>query len=93
MSTSTVTVNGRTVVIPDHTYLWSPDPHVVVRLTRPCVSTSVGQLVALGATVELWCPPYGVCVSISADAPELLAASELVAGYVPYADDAIAAVA
>ncbi len=93
MSTSTVTVNGRTVVIPDHTYLWSPDPHVVVRLTRPCVSTLAAQLADLGAAVDLWCPPYGVCVSISADAPDLLAASDLVAGYVPYSHDAVAAVA
>jgi len=85
MSTSTVTVNGRPVVIPDHTYLWSPDPLVVVRLSRPSVSTSAAQLEALDATVEFWCPPYGACVRLAAaDTPDLLAESDLVVGYVPY---------
>lgn len=84
MSETTVTVNGRPVVIPDYTFLYSPAPHVVVRFSRPVGVTSSKQLAELGATVEFWCPPYGACVTMSGDAAELLAASDMIAGYVPY---------
>jgi hypothetical protein len=84
MSETTVTVNGRPVVIPDYTYLYSPEPHVVVRFSRPVGITSAKKLAELGATVEFWCPPYGACVCMSGDAAERLASSEMIAGYVPY---------
>lgn len=77
-------VNGRSVVIPDHTYLRGPGPRVVVRFPGPIGSTWAKRLEALGATVEFWCPPYGACVTMSGEADEKLATSEIVAGYVPY---------
>ncbi|MGV8849620.1 MAG: S8 family serine peptidase [Propionibacteriaceae bacterium] len=84
MSESTVYVNGRPVVIPDHTYLRGPGPRVVVRFVGPVGSSWARRLAAMGATVEFWCPPYGACVTLTGDADEHLAASEIIAGYVPY---------
>ena len=77
-------VNGRPVVIPDHTYLRGPGPRVVVRFPGPIGTTWANRLAKLGATVEFWCPPYGACVTMSGDAAEKLATSEIVTGYVPY---------
>ena len=77
-------MNGRPVVIPDHTYLWGPGPRVVVRFPGPIGSTWSARLKKLGATVEFWCPPYGACVTMSGDAAEKLATCDIVAGYVPY---------
>jgi len=84
VSETTVYVNGRPVVIPDHTYLRGPGPRVVVRFPGPIGSTWANRLTKLGATVEFWCPPYGACVTMSGDAAEKLATSEIVTGYVPY---------
>ena len=81
-------VNGRPVVIPDHMYLRGPGPRVVVRFPGPVDSTWAAQLADMGATVEFWCPPYGACVTLADDADEKLAASPIVAGYVPYDEDA-----
>ena len=81
-------VNGRPVVIPDHTYLRGPGPRVVVRFPGPIGSTWAKRLAKLGATVEFWCPPYGACVTMSGDAAEKLATSEIIAGYVPYDEKA-----
>ena len=84
VSETTVYVSGRPVVIPDHTYLRGPGPRVVVRFPGPIGSAWAKRLEALGASVEFWCPPYGACVTLSGDAAEKLATSEIVAGYVPY---------
>ena len=84
VSETTVYVNGRPVVIPDHTYLWGAGPRVVVRFPGPIGSTWAARLMRLGATVEFWCPPYGACVTLTGDAAEKLASCEIVAGYVPY---------
>jgi len=83
-----VHVNGRPVVIPDHTYLRGPGPRVVVRFPGPIGSTWAARLKTMGATVEFWCPPYGACVTLTGDAAEQLAASPIVAGYVPYDENA-----
>ncbi|HEY5515003.1 MAG TPA: S8 family serine peptidase, partial [Pengzhenrongella sp.] len=84
VSETTVYVNGGPVVIPDHTYLRGPGPRVVVRFPGPIGSAWAKRLEALGASVEFWCPPYGACVTMTGDAAEKLATSEIVAGYVPY---------
>ena len=84
MSENTVYVNGRPVVIPDHTYLRGPGPRVVVRFVGPVGSSWARRLAAMGATVEFWCPPYGACVTLADDGDENLAASAIIAGYVPY---------
>jgi serine protease AprX len=83
-----VHVNGRPVVVPDHLYLRGPGPRVVVRFPGPIESTGAARLAALGATVEFWCPPYGACVTLTGDADEKLAASDLIVGYIPYDEDA-----
>jgi serine protease AprX len=88
VSETTVYVNGRPVVIPDHTYLRGPGPRVVVRFPGPIGTTWANRLTKLGATVEFWCPPYGACVTMSGAAAEKLAASEIIAGYVPYDEKA-----
>ena len=77
-------MNGRPVVIPDHTYLRGPGPRVVVRFSGPIGSTWAARLRRLGATVEFWCPPCGACVTMTGDAAEELATCDIVAGYVPY---------
>lgn len=84
MSENTVYVNGRPVVIPAHTYLRGPGPRVVVRFVGPVGSSWARRLAAMGASVEFWCPPYGACVTLAGDGAENLAASEIIAGYVPY---------
>ena len=88
VSETTVNVRGRPVVIPDHTYLRGPGPRVVVRFPGPIGSTWANRLTKLGATVEFWCPPYGACVTMTGDAAEKLATSEIIAGYVPYDEKA-----
>jgi hypothetical protein len=84
MSENTVYVNGRPVVIPDHTYLRGPGPRVVVRFVGPVGSSWARRLAAMGASVEFWCPPYGACVTLDGDGAENLASSEIISGYVPY---------
>jgi hypothetical protein len=73
VSETTVYVNGRPVVIPDHTCLRGPGPRVVVRFPGPIGSTWASRLAKLGATVEFWCPPYGACVTMTGDADEIIA--------------------
>lgn len=84
MSENTVYVNGRPVLIPDHTYLRGPGPRVAVRFVGPVGSSWARRLATMGADVEFWCPPHGACVTLSGDGAENLASSEIIAGYVPY---------
>ncbi len=88
VSETKVYVNGRPVVIPEHTYLRGPGPRVVVRFPSPIGSAWANRLAKLGASVEFWCPPYGACVTLTGDAAEKLATSEMIAGYVPYDENA-----
>lgn len=77
-------VNGRPVEVPDGAALTGDGPRVVVRFVGPIGTGWAARLTKLGATVAFWCPPYGACLTLAAGAAEKLAASGMVAGFVPY---------
>ncbi len=78
-------VNGRPVEVPDGAARTGDGPRVVVRFVGPIGTRWSARLLKLGADVAFWCPPYGACLTLnSPEAAARLAASDMVAGFVPY---------
>ena len=80
-----VHVHGRAVEVPSGQFLAGSGPRMLLRFAGPIATEWLDSLTRLGGKLHFFCPPFGLCASLSATAlPSLRDAIPALLGAVPY---------